>query len=137
MRNTIEILFGAGVEKSVKQEWFKVGGSAAQGGYDTYVDTATIRHNGSRVGGTVKMWHLHDFKAPQLARGKAYLSAKSWVEYDLKNARRRTLYFSWNADHMGAGDTVFRWDEPSAWRPVLPGSVAEMLSKLAAENQPR
>ena len=128
MRNTIEMLFGAGIQAAARSEWVKAGSSAAQGGYDTYIDTATIRGNGD----TVKMWHLHDFKMTQESMGKAYLSSKNWVEYDLRNARRRTLYFSWNSGQMGAGDTVFRLDEPSAWRALVPGSVAEMLSKLAS-----
>jgi hypothetical protein len=88
----------------------------------------TIRRNGDRV----KMWHLHDFKSTQLAQGRAYLSAKNWVEYDLASARRRTLYFSWNAEHMGGGDTVYRMDEPSAWRDIMPGSIAELLCRIAS-----
>lgn len=132
MRNTIEILFGLGVDQKQRLEWMKASGSSDQGGYDTYVDTATIRANG----GTVKMWHLHDFKMPQECLGKTYLSSKSWVEYDLKNAQRRTLYFSWNAQPMGMGETVYRMDEPSEWRAVLPGSIAETLSKIASGEQP-
>lgn len=131
MRDTIEILFGLGVDKKQRLEWVKASGPSEHVGYDTYVDTATIRGNGK----TVKMWHLHDFKAAQACLGKTYWSSKSWVEYDLENAQRRTLYFSWNTGHMGTGDTIYRMDEPSEWRPVLPGSIAEMLSKIASGEQ--
>lgn len=128
MRNTIEILFGEGRSKSDRLEWVKVASTAAPEPYDTYADIATIRRNGN----SAKMWHLHDFKAEQMARGKSYRSAKNWVEYDFENARRRTLYFSWNTGHMGEGDTVYRMDEPSEWRPVMPGSIAETLSRIAS-----
>ncbi|MBM3344241.1 MAG: hypothetical protein FJY56_19330 [Betaproteobacteria bacterium] len=135
MRDTIEILFGDGAAYSARREWVKVGGSHAQGGCDTYGDIRTIKrngaHNGGRDGDTVKMWHLHDFKLPQAAMGKSYRSAKNWVEYDLAAAQRRTLYFSWHAEAMGAGANVCRVDEPSPWRPVLPGSVAQLLLKIA------
>jgi len=131
MRNTIEMLFGAGVATGTRLEWIKVGSSAAHGGCDTYVDTTTIR----REGESAKMWHLHDFKTAQVSMGKSYWSSKNWVEYDFRHAQRRTLYFSWNAEPMGAGDTVYRLDEPSAWRPLLPDSIAEMLSRIAAGEQ--
>lgn len=131
MRNTIEILFGPGIEGTTEQAWVKAGVSPEQGGYDVYVDTATIR----RKGDTVKMWHLHDFGQPQESHGKTYLSTKNWVEYDLrdpKTTRRRTLYFSWHAGRMGTGNAVLRVDEHSPWREVRPGSVAALLSGIAA-----
>lgn len=131
MRNTIEILFGETAAQSTRLEWVKVAGTAGPDAYDTYVDVATIRRNGKLA----KMWHLHDFKTGRLALGKTYCSAKNWVEYDLENARRRTLYFSWNTGPMGEGDTVYRMDEPSAWRPLLPGSIAQTLSKIASGEQ--
>lgn len=128
MRNTIEILFGPSAEGATEQAWVKAGASSEAGGYDIYIDTAIIR----RKGDTVKMWHLHDFHTAQLSLGKTYFSAKNWVEYDLKNARRRTLYFSWHADRMGAGVAVLRVDEHSSWRTVQPGSVSALLSGIAA-----
>lgn len=132
MRNTIEILFGEGVAKGARLEWVKVASTAGPDAYDTYVDLATIRLNGN----SAKMWHLHDFKTEQMTRGMTYCSAKNWVEYDLENARRRTLYFSWNTRPMGEGDTVYRMDEPSEWRAMVPGSIADMLSKIASGEHP-
>jgi hypothetical protein len=131
MRNTIEILFGAGIKAGTAVEWLKVGSSVEGGGYDTYFDPATIRSNGD----TIKMWHLHDFKTMQLTEGIAYSSSKNWVEYDSVSGQRRTLYFSWNSAPMGAGEAVYRLDQPSDWRPVVPGSIAEQLLKVARGNQ--
>lgn len=128
MRNTIEILFGEGKSKSTRLEWVRVASAAGPEPYDTYADIATIRRNGNGA----KMWHLHDFKTEQMTRGKTYRSAKNWVEYDFEHARRRTLYFSWNTGPMGEGETVYRMDEPSEWRPVVPASIAETLSKVAS-----
>jgi hypothetical protein len=77
------------------------------------------------------MWHLHDFKRAQVVAGMAYLSSKNQVEYDCKHQRRRTLYFSWNSENMGAGKAIYRRDEPSEWKPVVPGTIAAILLKLA------
>lgn len=129
MRNTIEMLFGADVKRGTTVEWIKVGGSSA-GGYATYYDPATIRRNGN----SIKMWHLHDFNTPQCTNGITYASIKNWVEYDTSTRRRRTLYFSWNAAPMGAGEAVYRRDQPSEWRPMMPGSIADLLLKLALEK---
>ncbi|HTD91336.1 MAG TPA: surface-adhesin E family protein [Burkholderiales bacterium] len=132
MRNTIEILFGSGASAGTRLEWVKAGSSQAQGGYDAYVDTATIR----REDGKVKMWHLQDFSVPQSADGKTYLSSKNWIEYDCKTPQRRLLYFSWSSEGMGAGDVLYRVDEPSDWKPILPGSMAEILWKIACAGKP-
>ena len=131
MRNTIEMLFGSGLSNAAGLAWLKVGSSSAVGGYDTYVDPAAIRRDGD----SVKMWHMHDFKIAQAAADKIYWSSKNMVEYDCANARRRTLYFSWNAERMGAGEVIHRMDEPSEWRPVVPGSIAEILCRFACRKR--
>jgi hypothetical protein len=128
MRNTIEMLFAPGVSAGTSLAWVKAGSSTANGGYDTYVDLENIRRSDE---GTVKMWHLHDFKTAQVVADLAYLSSKNQAEYDCRQARRRTLYFSWNAGNMGAGEAIYRRDEPSEWMPVLPGTIAAILLKLA------
>lgn len=124
------MLFGAGVKRGTALEWIKVGSSTAEGGYNTYYDPATVRRTGDKV----KMWHLHDFKGTQVSADKTYSSSKNWVEYDCASAQRRTLYFSWNAKNMDAGETVYRMDVPSEWRPVAPRSIAEMLMRVARET---
>lgn len=127
MRNTIEMLFGAGFSDGTETAWVKAGSSPAEGGFDTYYDSATIQ----REGDIAKMWHLHNFKTPQTVDGKSYLSLKNLVEYDCKDPRRRTLFFSWKAQPMGAGETVHRLDEPTGWMRVAPGTMGAVLRALA------
>jgi hypothetical protein len=131
MRNTIEMLFGAGLSDGGVIEWVKAGSSPADGGFDTYYDPATILKEGD----IAKMWHLHNFKTSQTVEGKAYLSLKNLVEYDCKDPRRRTLYFSWKALAMGAGETVCRRDEPTGWMRVAPGSMGAVLRALACSTK--
>lgn len=130
MRNTIEILFGEEAKSGTAPEWLKVSDSS-EGGYTTYFDPATIRKNGNNI----KMWHLHDFRAPQVTDGITYVSSKNWVEYDVQTGQRRTLYFSWNSAPMGAGEVVYRLDQPSDWKPVVPGSIAQRLLNVARANR--
>lgn len=127
MRNTIEMLFASGVTIGAGLEWAKACYSLMDGGLDVYFDPATIRRDGN----VVRMWHLHDFKATQALADTTYRSAKSWVEYDCDSRRRRTLYISLSSQNMGLGDSVYRKDTPSEWRPVVAGSIAEILWKLA------
>ena len=130
MRNTIEILFDPRPDSAAGLAWAKVAVSAAQGGYDTYVDPESIQGEGD----VVRMWHLHDFKTAQSVEGKTYSSSKNHAEYDCSNRRRRILYFSWSTGNMGAGDVVHLVDSPSEWKPILPGSVAELLYQRACSN---
>lgn len=127
MRNTIEMLFAAGTTNGSGLEWVKACYSLANGGFDVYSDPATIRRDGN----VVRMWHLHDFKSAQVLTDTTYHSAINWVEYDCNSQRRRTLYVSLNSKNMGSGDSVYRKDIPSEWRPVATGSIAETLWKLA------
>lgn len=129
MTNTIEMLFGADLNDGAGVKWVKAGSSPADGGFDTYYDPATIVTDGEFA----KMWHLHDFKAAQRVAGKVYWSLKNLVEYDCKDLRRRTLYFSWKARNMGTGETILRRDVPASWVPVAPGSMGAVLRALACE----
>ncbi len=131
MHNTIEMLFVSGVTSGAGLEWVQACRSQPQDGFQTYFDPATIRGEGEMV----RMWHLHDFKTKQMLADKTYLSVKNWVEYDYKNKRRRTLYMSLNSENMGAGEPIYRNGTPSDWRPVAPGSIAEILRKLACEGK--
>lgn len=131
MHNTIEMLFASGMTSSAGLEWVKACSSLPEDGFHTYLDPVTVRRDGD----VVRMWHLHDFKTKQVLADKTYLSVKNWVEYDHKNKRRRTLYISLNSENMGAGEAIYRNDTPSDWRPVTPGSIAELLRKLACESK--
>ncbi len=131
MSNTIEMLFGSGLTNGAKVAWVKAGSSPADGGFDTYYDPATIHTDGE----IAKMWHLHDFKTAQQVAGSVYWSLKNLVEYDCKDPRRRILYFLWQAQNMGAGETICRREVPAGWVPVVPGTMGAVLRALACERR--
>jgi hypothetical protein len=155
MSNTIEMLFGSGLTEGAKVErvseriseriseqvseqvsewggdWIRAGSSPADGGFDTYYDPATIRNDGN----IATMWHLHDFKTAQQVAGKAYRSLRNLVAYDCREPRRRTLRFAWQAQNMGAGETIAHRDAPAGWVPVVPGSMGAVLRALACARR--
>lgn len=95
------------------------------------VDPATIR----KAGNMVKIWSLYDFKSIQsLANDKMYLSQKVQWEYDCKEERGRTLYFSWHTENMGQGQVLHTSTEPTKWIPVPPRSGIENMWKIACNK---
>ena len=97
---------------------------------DKYVDIATIRRNGNLV----KMWDLADFKTKMVRTdtGDTYLSSKMQSEYDCKEEKVRILAFNWFSGQMGSGKVVYLDHDPSdKWSPISPGSVNEILWKIA------
>jgi hypothetical protein len=93
-----------------------------------YVDRATIRRNGYFV----KMWGLQDYKTVQKLADDSYLASKEQREYDCKEERTRLLAFLWFSGQMGSGKVVLSNSDTSMkWDPVVPGSVGEILWKVA------
>lgn len=93
-----------------------------------YADPDTIR----RKGNLVKIWVLMDYKTAQTsAAGKSYLSSKGQSEFDCAEERRRTLAYRFFSGHMGKGNVVFTNSDEDKWEPVEPGSVGQIMWKLA------
>jgi hypothetical protein len=105
-------------------EWRRVMGNEA---VITYIEPNTIR----RSGDSVSMWILLDRKTAAVSHGKAYLSEKTQEEFDCKEERNRTLYATRHSGNMGADDVVFKDGDPGKWMPIPPGSVIEVLWKVA------
>ena len=93
-----------------------------------YVDRAAIRRNGDLV----KMWDLADFKTVQTVSGESYLSYKHQSEYDCKGEKAQLLAYIMFGGQMGSGKVVYsNGDVKLGWRPIPPGSVGEILWKIA------
>ena len=107
-------------------EWTRVDGNDD---FIQYVDRATIRRNGNFV----KMWSLADNETVQTdADGDSYLSSKSQQEYDCKEEKKRLLAFTWFDGKMGNGKVVyFNGNARGEWSPIAPGSIGEILWKIA------
>jgi Surface-adhesin protein E len=112
---------------SAAAAWERVG--VADDDMVVYADRATIQKSGD----VVKMWSLLDYKtAEKDDTGKPYLSAKLLHDYNCKDERARTRYFSIHAGPMGAGQLVnseVRGD--SEWLPAGRTFIGETLFRIA------
>jgi hypothetical protein len=92
-----------------------------------YADPDSIR----RKGNLVKMWSLVDYKTIQTYSGGAVLSAKGQSEYDCEEERTRVLGGITFSGIMGRGAVVASHSEKEQWVPVAPGSIGQLMWKLA------
>ena len=114
--------------------WTIVGDTGDDGDdFIQYVDRATIRRNGNFV----KMWDLLDFNTVQMSpAGHSFLSEKAQQEYDCKEEKKRILAFTWFDGQMGNGKVVVsNGNVRGEWEPISPGSVNEVLWKIACGKQ--
>jgi len=112
---------------SAAAAWDRVG--VADDGMVVYADPATIQKSGDLV----KMWSLLDHKtAEKDDTGKPYLSVKLLHEFDCKDERARTRYFSIHAGQMAAGrllSSEVRGD--AEWMPAGRMFIGETLFRFA------
>ena len=107
-------------------QWLAV---ASATGRVYYTNPKTIRKSDNKV----KMWSLIDYNLVQaVSADTKFLSQKSQQEYDCKEEKRRTLYFSWHSENMGKGEIVYIDNKlDNNWSPVPPESTDEILWKFA------
>jgi hypothetical protein len=56
---------------------------------------------------------------------------KAHVEYDCKEERLRTIYYSDHSGNMARGKSVYSDDDPTKWSPVPRATVQEDLWEIA------
>jgi hypothetical protein len=105
----------------------ELGSVESAGGYAVYVDPATLR----RKEDLVKMWALYDYTTVQTVKSKSFLSAKLQQEYDCTEERIRMLAFWAFSDNRGGGYVVWSNSDEREWEPVPPGSIGQLMWKLA------
>jgi len=99
-----------------------------ESGTTVYIDPSTIR----RKDALVNLWTLYDSKTVETVTEGSFLSIKRQKEYDCVEERSRTLAETLFSGNMGKGKVVLiNTDERSKWQPVQPGSIAQILWKLA------
>jgi hypothetical protein len=122
MRKAILILLTVG-SSNATAAWTPT--SASEAG-TAYIDSATIR----RAGDKLKMRELMDYKiAPD--KDHPYKSMRKQTEYDCKEKQSRLLFASSHSEKLGNGEAVTTVAEASNWMAIVPGSVGEMLWKVA------
>lgn len=116
---------------SVAAAWERVGTS--DDGMVVYADRATIRKSGD----VVKMWVLLDYTTTQKDdSGKPYLSAKVLHDYDCKDERARTVYYSLHAGQMAAGARLYsEVRRDSAWQPSSRAVIGDTLWRFACDKK--
>jgi hypothetical protein len=93
-----------------------------------YVDNSSIQMEGDKI----KIWGLFDFKAEQVVGRYRYQSQMTQYEFDCEKKQRRNIYSWFHSMHMGGGDVVYTIDQPDdKWSPIVSGSDAEIVSKIA------
>ena len=108
-------------------DWTQVGLSSRLQTY--YADSDTIH----REGDLARMWTLVDHQTEQRMHGIVFLSGKAEYQYDCAERSRRLLGFELYSGRMGKGPVVYTDEDPSAWEPIAPDSVAENLWKVACQ----
>jgi hypothetical protein len=128
MRKIILILALVSLSNSTLAEWTKLGLTGDD--FISYVDTATIRGNGSLK----KIWALSDYKTAQNLDNDKYLSIRSQEEFDCKEEKKRILVATMFSSNMGKGNVIYNFDPlllPSRWQPIAPETVGELYWKVA------
>lgn len=97
-----------------------------------YLDANTIR----REGAMVRMWGLDDYKKPQndLENKKPYRSVRAHWVFDCSKRLSDVVAAFYHADAMGEGDVVDSGAPTErSWDKVAPGSVGELMYKVACQ----
>jgi hypothetical protein len=110
----------------VAAAWSVLGNT--EGGADIYIDRATL----SKSGHTVKVWIMEDYKGgPARFSGRTFQSAKLQHEYDCKDPSGARFNRRFIQRRRATEPWSIRARQPTAWRPINAGTVAETLWKMA------
>jgi hypothetical protein len=112
---------------AAQAEWTKLG-TVASGNQDTlYVDSTTVRREGSRA----KVWALTNYKSAQVRRGTKYRSDKAQFKFDCREETFETTMVMYMSGQMGEGQAVHTDTMPMLPVPVPPSSAAAALMEVA------
>lgn len=114
----IALLFSA---RPAVAEWTALAG-ADSANFDYFVDLSTFR----KTQAGHEIFILKNAKTPD----QPWQSVKTQFEADCGNRRLHRLFTTRFSGPMGSG-TVRSEGDPSAWAPVIPGTVSEAIFKMA------
>ncbi len=104
---------------TAKAEWTYVGSANSEGGYKFYIDTSTIKRNGTRV----KAWEMQDFNIVQRPDDVRYKSVKTLVEVDCNEDTIKTMWYVFHSGPMGSGEAIGDYTDDGKRTPIPPKSV--------------
>lgn len=89
----------------------------------------------TKSGGAVRLWNMASFVAAKQMMGTSYRSAKTFEEYDCGNSKYRTLQRLAYSGKDGEGRVVYSNTDSSDWVYVTPGTIDELLFRLACRGR--
>ena len=113
---------------AVAAEWMQIP-NASDNAFNLHLNMEEVTNSGNKA----KMWVMYDSTSAQaLASGEKYLSVKMLNEYDCKEIKSRTIFYSWHSENMGAGISISTKDSPKAkWKPIPPRSDGKISQRIA------
>ena len=113
---------------AVAAEWMQIP-NASDNAFNLHLNMGEVINSGNKA----KMWVMYDSTAAQsLTSGEEYLSVKMLNEYDCKEMKSRTIFYSWHSENMGAGTSIRTKDSPKAkWKLIPPRSDGKISQRIA------
>jgi len=113
---------------AVAAEWMQIP-NASDNAFNLHLNMEEVTNSGNKA----KMWVMYDSTSAQaLASGEKYLSVKMLNEYDCKEIKSRTIFYSWHSENMGAGTSIRTKDSPKAkWNLIPPRSDGKISQRIA------
>ena len=113
---------------AVAAEWMQIP-NASDNAFNLHLNMEEVTNSGNKA----KMWVMYDSTSAQaLASGEKYLSVKMLNEYDCKEIKSRTIFYSWHSGNMGAGTSIRTKDSPKAkWKLIPPRSDGKISQRIA------
>jgi hypothetical protein len=131
MRKTILMLLLAGMSSNAMAELVEIGG---YGGLTIYTDPSNIHKEGNMV----RMWNVYNYYTAQRGPGGGiYSSIEQQEEFDCREKKMRTLYFSYRSGSMGEGEPVYSksFSDDTRWDSIEPDSKGERLLIFACREK--
>ncbi len=113
---------------AVAAEWMQIP-NASDNAFNLHLNMEEVTNSGNKA----KMWVMYDSTSAQaLISGEKYLSVKMLNEYDCKEIKSRTIFYSWHSGNMGAGTSIRTKNSPKAkWKPIPPRSDGKISQRIA------
>jgi hypothetical protein len=127
-RPLLRLLFCLLAGSAHAAEWAPLSETAAA---TVYVDPASLRRDGHRA----SLSELTDYREAADAP-RAHRSARRDYQFDCMEGALRTLLITTYAAPMARGPALVTVDVPSQWLLFTPGSVGELLWKIACRRPP-
>lgn len=127
MRNTLCLIVLALAGGNAAADWVVVSETPAA---TVYVESGSVQRSGDRA----TLSELTNYRSVQEA-GRSYQSVRRAYQFDCQEGALRTLSITHYREKMAQGEPVLVVDEPTTWLLFTPGSVGEILWRIACRRR--